>query len=269
MSSRGRERLRAALSIGNATAAVTVWEIGGAGAEVGLLESACRTLARAARGAGQAELRVHLVGQRVPLRTTALPGARVRTPDGLRLGLRYALSAAQQIALDGILLALLRERGCLRVRADPDACVPVTLRTWGLSEPQRGILLDASMTSLGALICAPKPLGIGTPMEVGLKMERGERLAHLRGTVVRCTPPDVPGGGSSGVWQVGLRFDENESRVAAAGVGRYVVRRQLAVRRDWDAVRASDGLVPSDTAKATSGRVVTRPPSLHPGPTAP
>lgn len=269
MSERGRERVRAALVIGNATAAVTVWEIGGAGAEVGLLESACRTLAHAARGAGQAELRVHLVGQRVPLRTTALPGARVRTPDGLRLGLRYALSAAQQIALDGILLALLRERGCLRVRADPDACVPVTLRAWGGPEARRGILLNASMTGLGALICTPKPLGIGTPMEVGLKMERGERISHLRGTVVRCAPPDVPGGGTGGVWQVGLRFDENESRVAAAGVGRYVVRRQLAIRRDWDAVRASNRPAPSETRKATSGHVVGRPSSPRPGPTAP
>jgi hypothetical protein len=235
VSAQGARRLRAALVIGSVAATVTVREIGGAGAEVLLSESACRILKRAAQQVGRAELRMQLSGGGLPLRVRSLPGPRQRTEDGVRLGLHYRLTADQHVALDRLLIDLFNDRGALRVRADPDTPFQVVLRAWGTPHVWRGLVLDASLTGLGTLVSASRPLALGTPVEVGLRVDNGARVTCLRGTVVRCLAPDVTGAAHANAWQVGLRFDESEERVGAAGVGRYVVRRQLAIREHWNA----------------------------------
>lgn len=236
LSRHGTGRLRAALVIGSVSAAVEVREIGGSGAEVHLSEAACRSLRRAARTLGRAELRMQLVGAGRPLRVRARPGLRVRTHDGVRLCLEYVLTPDQQVVLDRMLLALFNDRGALRVRADPDEHLAVVLRPWGAPHAWRGVLLDASLTGLGALVSAPAPVPAGTSLEVGLRLDDGVHPTQLRGTVVRSGAPEVTGGATRGAWHIGVRFDESEERVGAAGVGRYVVRRQLAIREHWNRV---------------------------------
>lgn len=239
LSGRGAVQLRAALVLGTAAATVCVRAIGGDGAEVLLSPSACQALQRVAQQVGCAELRMQLSAGGQPLRVRAVPGARERTDQGVLLSLRYKLTPDQRVALDRMLLGLFNDRGALRVRADPDTPLPVVLRARGQRQAWRGLTLDASLTGLGALVTASTPLPAGMAVAVGLRLDPGAGPSELRGTVVRCIPPAVSGGPAGGIWRVGLRFDESEERVGTAGVGRYVVRRQLAIREHWRASRTA------------------------------
>lgn len=239
VSGEGGGRLRAALVVGSVAAAVTVCEIGASGAEVILSDSTCRTLKRAIELVGRSELRMQLSGRGLPLRVRAVPGARSRTPEGVRLGLRYKLTPDQHVALDRMLLDLFNDRAALRVRSDPDRRLPVVFRSPDAPEGLTGLLLDASLTGLGALVSAPAPLAPGTPIEVGVRFGDGDRVTRLRAQVVRWAAPHSAGAAPPGTWYVGVRFEDNEARVGAAGVGRYVVRRQLAIRQQWSAASAA------------------------------